>query len=245
MCDANTSSVLENIVRQKVAAREMFTAFDVSRTAQQSHGVRERHRNMGNEIHRIFSQGVMDDYLRETIALPGVPVNPWLYYPPENNPADYVSPHTGQSPTHVGNNPVGQVVTQAPSPAAVATAVDDDDEDEDDAPQDDDDLPKADKRGRCWVPVKFVAALNLKPGDVAYVVRTTVQGEPGLQLKQRLDPSDTEAVAYKVDRNNNVAISKGCLEEAGIDAPTGTAFEIAVDQSVVSVRLAPATVGVN
>lgn len=39
MCDANTSAVLENITKQSVAAREMFTAFDVSRTAQSAHGV--------------------------------------------------------------------------------------------------------------------------------------------------------------------------------------------------------------
>lgn len=199
---------------------------------------------MGNEIHAFFKNGALDDYLRSTITLPGVSPDPWLYYPPEKNPADYVSPHTGQNPTHVNGSAVTKttpsisVISGTPVALPSISATDDDDEDDASTP-DADGTYHTDRRGRIWVPRKFIADLGLTSGQVAYAVTENAT----LKIVAVLDPSATEAVAYKVDRHGNIAVSKGCLVEAGL---TGSSFDIDGDSSAVSIKTtSPVAVAAN
>lgn len=251
MCDANTQAILEQIVRQKVSETRqngnvgaMFTAFDISRTAQQSHGVRERHVYMKNDIHRLFSQGNMvtpdgRPYVRTTISLPGVPVDPWLYYPQGDDPTEYVSQHTGVAPTAVlPSIPAVPALPPSSSPVLGVVTVADPDADDDLA----DNQKRVDARGRVWVPVRFISGLGLTTGNVAYAVKGA---NSTLTVKANLGPSDVEAVAYKVDPSGNVAVSKGCLVEAGVVSDVveieGDATSVSIKNAVIA---APVAVGV-
>lgn len=251
MCDSSVAAIIESVVSQFCQQGKMFTALDVSRTVQQQHGVRERHMNMKNEVHRLFADGAMvnpasgKSYRRTTITLPGVPVPPWLYYEDGSDPTQYVSQYTGQTPQAVLPPP-------PPTPAPSANDGNDDEEDDDGATKaDPDGVYHSDKRGRVWVPVQLIAAIGAAPGSVVYAVKGNVNNEPCLGIKRVLAPTDSEGVAYKVDRHGNIAVSRGCLMEAGIssgspqiDPNNGNwcrSFSIEGDSSMIVIKAATAS----
>jgi hypothetical protein len=235
MCDTATMQVLETIVRQKVSETRasgsvgaMFTAFDISRTAQNKHGIRERHLNMKNDIHRMFAQGDMQTpdgrpYTRTLIQLPNVPVDPWLYYPTGDDPSEYVSQYTTGAQIPSSTTSGARLPTSHAIPAVPSLTDGDDDADDDNLPPN---VRHTDRRGRIWIPVQLLQGLGMSPGSVVYATKGDIKNGNGpgnvpcLCIKSNLGPSDTEAAVYKVDPHGNIAVSKGALVEAGLIQPT-------------------------
>jgi hypothetical protein len=93
MCDVATQQLMEQVVRQKLRAGEMFTAFDISMEAKRR-GSTERHRHMKHVVHQFFARGDMgNDYTRTLVAIPGAPAKAWLYHPDSANLKDYPPLH--------------------------------------------------------------------------------------------------------------------------------------------------------
>ncbi len=91
MCDTASIQIAEEIIREKVDARAMFTAFDVSREAHQR-GSPERHRHLKQVIHAAFDRGDMGtDYDRTLVRLPGVKRPAWLYHRKQDDPNTYAA----------------------------------------------------------------------------------------------------------------------------------------------------------
>src|SRR5262245_14041871 len=89
VCDIASIQMAEEIVREKVEAAEMFTAFDVSRAARMR-GSPERHRHLKHVVHAAFTDGAMGGgYTRTLIRIPGVRRSAWLYHRTEHDPHDY------------------------------------------------------------------------------------------------------------------------------------------------------------
>jgi hypothetical protein len=86
-----TAPVLEKItevVTEWVGEGKMFTAFEVS-LAVKERGVRERHRNLREDVHAvIFRVGGPGGYTR-TLMDVGAPEQAWVYHPLRANPYTY------------------------------------------------------------------------------------------------------------------------------------------------------------
>jgi retron-type reverse transcriptase len=80
--------LVQQIIQDKVQAREMFTAFDISREMVRR-GSNARHRDLKDMIHLCFERGEMGkDYTRTAIDV-GAPTRPFLYHPRSQNPRAY------------------------------------------------------------------------------------------------------------------------------------------------------------
>jgi hypothetical protein len=200
MCDQQTRDTLEQIVNDKVNNREMFTALDITRAAQ-GQGIQARHRDLKNDIHGILRNVVGNVYSRTLIQIAGVTEKPMLYYPAGTDPDTYVSPAAqGQTAT--------ATATATPSTAHLQTAPT---------------FPKAkvpgasnrDRRGRIWIPSRFLSGIGAATGDEVAVAIT--QGS--LKVAKSADPTLVNYF-YTVDRHGNIAISATAFQKAGIDNST-------------------------
>src|SRR5437867_1093408 len=84
-----TRTRIDALVADWVRQGRMFTAFEVS-LAVKAEGVRERHRNMRDDVHEaIHRAGVArGDYTR-TLMDVGAPEQAWVYHPVGSNPYEY------------------------------------------------------------------------------------------------------------------------------------------------------------
>ncbi len=97
MCDAQNERIIQSVVTDFVAAEKQFTAFDVTTEAKKQ-GATERHRDMKNAVHAIWGDMQGQSYARSLINLPGISIRPWLYYPDNTDPLDYVNAYQGADP---------------------------------------------------------------------------------------------------------------------------------------------------
>ena len=73
-------ATIQGVVDQKVAANELFTAFDISRVVQHL-GHRERHNNMKHIVHDYFQQGNLTGYDRTLVPVETNKPEAWVYHP--------------------------------------------------------------------------------------------------------------------------------------------------------------------
>jgi retron-type reverse transcriptase len=105
--------LVQQIIQDKVRAREMFTAFDVSQEMVRR-GSNARHRDLKDMIHLCFERGEMGkDYTRTAIDV-GAPTRPFLYHPRIRNPRDY-------QPTDRSTLPAPQAPSRQPAPPPTRT----------------------------------------------------------------------------------------------------------------------------
>lgn len=210
----DTTDVLGNIVNQKVAAGDMFTALDISRTAQWKDGLFERHDNLKGIVHQMFHDAQMGNYSRTLITLPGIPDSIWLYYDPNvSDPSTYKSVWMGVRP---GSPPNADAQAQQGTVPALGFS-NDDAAPQQAAPQGQQGDFDRDKRGRLWVSKPLVAQLNVNPGDQVFAIV-----EPN-QVKITTDVTKLAGLdyrTYKVDRHGNIAISRLNFDKAGINNPS-------------------------
>jgi hypothetical protein len=80
MFERTTRALLEAIVRQKCAAGESFTAYDITCAARHQGGA-GRHRHLKHVVHEAFFRGTMGpEYERRLVQIPGAPAPAWQYY---------------------------------------------------------------------------------------------------------------------------------------------------------------------
>ncbi len=154
-------ATIQQATLDKVAANEMFTAFDVSRTVQ-TLGHRERHNNMKHVVHELFESGGISTYDRTLVTVePGKP-EAWVYHPAGTDPNQYKPvfqplPSTLTPAGFYGNS--GAPTPTKPTLSSVSFA----------PPQGG---PKGiDQRGALLVPAKLVQQIGGKPGDQLDVVK--------------------------------------------------------------------------
>ena len=88
MCSIASETIIRDVITEKVAKNEAFTAFDITMQAKRR-GLSERHRDCKNTIHQI----VWDEYpsyQRTLIDVPGASVQPWLYFPTGYDLTNYI-----------------------------------------------------------------------------------------------------------------------------------------------------------
>jgi bifunctional DNA-binding transcriptional regulator/antitoxin component of YhaV-PrlF toxin-antitoxin module len=238
MCDYATQQVLESIVNRRAQVVDdwrnkndgsqpptdaLFTALDISREAQSQHNVKERHRFMKNDIHQLvvnhqaFTRVLIE--IQGVTDKPGVE-KPFLYYPTGVDPVDadriyksYSNPQqqiaqAGQVTISVVSTPQAQL--PAPTPATPS-----------------DDNLSTDNRGRLWIPAPLLREMGVNPGSQVYI---TTENDPNatpapmrLRVTRNLPPNAQQAAVYIVDRHNNIALSRSCFAEAGLN---GNKYEV-------------------
>jgi len=112
MIDAATRLRVQQIVLGKIAAGEMFTAFDITLEARKL-GIQLRHDEGKEIVHELFQTGVMSaSYNRSVIDL-GAQVKPFLYHRFDMDPQAYSGRNTSGSASTQPNTPP----TPNPSPS--------------------------------------------------------------------------------------------------------------------------------
>src|ERR1035437_6531224 len=224
MCTTAETDAIEKTVQDKVSKGEMFTAFDITKEARTTSGLKMRHSDVKFDVHNAVSR-IADSYLRTPISIPGVPDRPFLYYPQGSDPNSYGI--AGQSQVAVTSS----TPTPAPALPAITNAV----------PtypaNPDPDVVTPDNRGRIWIPNRFISGLGVKHQTPVYVTQSTMGGLTNsvniLKITTAVPAGATNAVEYLVDKSANIAISRGVLLDAGIDGSNkykveGTATEVIV-----------------
>jgi hypothetical protein len=219
--DQSVSDILRGIVQDKINQGEMFTALDISRESQWKNDVHERHDNMKSIVHEMFHNGEMPGYDRTLINIPTIPQSVWCYYSPLTDPSDYKSRWIGVKPGGEPKDDSQAIVTSVPALSF--------NNEDGNAPDDHDITPVAqpaypaghpnnqgdyerDKRGRLWVSKPLIAQLNVKTGDILYVVV-----EPNQIKISPTNPVNPDQRMYQVDKNGNIAISKINFDQSGIN----------------------------
>jgi hypothetical protein len=229
-------------------ANAVFTALDITREAQNKHQVRDRHRNLRNDIHRIIAQYLDQDEC--LIDIPGVTDQPGiekprLYHPPEisHQVAEQIyklKPQAGgtaqiaATATITGMPSISSgypQITAGPSISSGTALLSPPPAAHPQGGLQSDGSYTTDKRGRLWIPANLLRKIGAGIGSFIYVTIDASASE--LVITGSLPGSASAAAAYKVDPNNNVALSKTVFDEAGL---TSGKYEIADVGSEIRVK---------
>jgi len=130
---------IQDTVQKFVSDGFMFTAFDITRTVRKAVGKSTfvSHSDVNNAVQSMHNSGDLDQYVRNLINV-GANVEPWLYYHPYSDVANY-DPHWGDN--NLDQDGMKADTASAPASASggyAPASLDLDDEDEDDEDEDDD-----------------------------------------------------------------------------------------------------------
>jgi len=231
MCSPQNEALVHEVLDEKIAADEMFTAWDVTSEAKKR-GADERHGILKGAVHSRWDYLRAAGYRRAPVDIPGVAVPPWVYYPLNADPQDYL------------NSSAVNVVT----PAA-----DDDDVDVDangDVDIEDDAVPTGvvvgtaiavdrtssllTKEGRLNIPADMLRSIGARHGkivefhskdDELFVV------EAGDAVQDRLNGADAIR-ACTINSDGRMRISSDVLKRAGMN---GTRFYLERDGGLIVV----------
>lgn len=205
-------SDVENTVKDLVAARKAFTAFNVTKELR-AKGQQVFHRDLRNVVHGIYRQQQMDDYQQTQVQPSGFPRPAILYYPPEVDPNEFT----------------GDVITAKVQPTATP-AVDDDDDDGDDDDSDDTDgvTRSINNDGVLFVPRWMGRDLNARQRG-AHVMISGQADEIEIHIGKGSSPSDH----VHVDPRNNIRLSRSMLIKLGADWPS---YKISKKPDMVVIR---------
>lgn len=230
MCDQTTQNVIAEVVEEFTDEDQLFTAFDVSKKAQQSlkdsgqfDFASHRHRAIKNDVHRQCEAVVSNGLYEKELTDVGAPTKAFLYYPEGADPSSYVAQ------TRNDAAPTKQIPTSAGPTTQPATAVADTDDDGDER---DTGGRSGDKRGTLCVPAHLLRAAGFAANDVAYVSLD----QNTIVLSKQVPAGKSELTHYTVDHNTNVRITKPTLER--INADNGYNFERANERVIVSAHAA-------
>jgi len=97
MCDQDNRDLVDQVVEEKIAQREIFTAFDVTRAAKDL-GADERHGGMKQAIHDAFSYMQTQGYDRVQVDLNAAKGRPFVYHPKGADLTQYIADNTVGAP---------------------------------------------------------------------------------------------------------------------------------------------------
>ena len=210
-----TTDYIKEVIEENIEAGIMFTAFDVAQKVwkyQKEDGeATQRYRDIKSDIHAEAlshfdngssgansfgpgsSQNDFDgDYLdRKLIDVMDNGVKAFVYYTEGQDPNDYVS---SQKPASNANSvqPTTSTQTTPVIPTASTT---------------DSFKRNVDKRGTLTVPARLLRDAGFKPFQTAYVNVNTFN----VMTVDKTDNAGGFATRYKVDRDNNIRITRKTL----------------------------------
>lgn len=98
--DATMLQKVKDTVSDFVNRGFMFTAFDITKVVRKD-GHRVRHGEVNQAVQQMFADSEMGMYTRETVNV-GAPVEPWVYYHPYSDVANYRQDWVEQNPDQNG-----------------------------------------------------------------------------------------------------------------------------------------------
>jgi hypothetical protein len=228
MCNADTATLIAEVVDEKIDNDELFTAFDVSlvvkkRAADKGFQV-ERHRHMRREIHNCMSRHVNGGTYESTTWNVGAPSPAILYFPTGGDPNEY-EPQKRDDQKSKKSKSNGQA-TQAYGPGAQQDGLFDADDDDDDDNGNGSGAVKGrkpDSRGTLAIPNSFIRGAGYHHGDRVYVASDNENGEQVLVVS---DDKAGALVSYVVDHGDNVRITASILTKGGITCSSGYKFDL-------------------
>src|SRR4051794_39803422 len=91
MADAATEQLVIALCNERVQARIMFTAYDVTQAARRRGG-NVRHNDVRDLVHELFENGRLGAAYNRSLIDVGAQTKPWLYHHFNDNPANYREP---------------------------------------------------------------------------------------------------------------------------------------------------------
>jgi hypothetical protein len=231
MCDQATLDVISEVVDERTNNKEMFTAYDISKSVQDVFSgqndldLKNRHRHslIKNDVHRALSQVVSSDDYRKVLTDVGASVQAFVYYPVGSDPSQYQAQQRPAAPPQPAQS--GTTPYVPPTPTVADNGKDDTKDDSGRAP---------DNRGTLAVPVHILAAVGFTPLETAYATPTKRSGKNALALSQRPIPGESPATTYTVDSYGNVRVTQAVLAKAGIGT-SGVSYDFETENDVAYV----------
>jgi DNA-binding transcriptional regulator/RsmH inhibitor MraZ len=184
-----TLDTIVEVVGDKLCDEEVFTALNVSREVQKR-GIRERHRNMRDEIHSVIAS--TNVYHQKTLVRLDSGQDVWVYHLPEDDPKDHLD----------------QIqIDSAPKKPRIQ-------------PQQQAQISNAnggispDARSRICIPSKYTQQLGLRVGDLV-----RVSACPSLEIVKidtMANSNLSSGRTYSVDKSGNIRVARRLLKKAGI-----------------------------
>lgn len=224
MIDQLGQQLVEEVLDLVVGSRDMFTALDISKEVQRRLKeaklyVHESHRHLSlkQHIHDQCNAELDATWQRTLISIDNVDVRPFLYFPSEKDPADYVTkyPVQDQNAGLTAGTVTQQFHVVGPATAAVkvpGTCV----------------FNSADN---LHVPRRIIRGMGLTPGDTLYAV---VDAAGSVSLLKTLDPNQTSVRDVKVDARQDVRMKRGIISALGLN---GASFTISEDNGKITIRV--------
>ena len=221
----------------------VFTAYNITVEARQKHQVWAEHKVVRDDVHAAVSMLMDQDEclidIQNKANQPGYE-RPRLYHPPQisHQVAEEIFNNYGQ----IGINikivsshllPKGDTQSQPALPgptasiAVIATSI---------RPtaipgtggKQQDGFYTSDKRGRLWIPADMLRNIGANIGDQVYVTKHP----SALSITKMFPQGIVDAVVYRVDASNNIAVSKSAFDEAGL-----TSGKYAITDTITEVRI--------
>lgn len=225
MCSPQAENFINDVVSEKTAAGELFTAYDVSKVVQSrlsNAGLSfERHNDLKSTIHNAVAAYPGYEKRLQNV---GAATDAFVYFPFGSDPSGYV-PQQRSVANKVGSN----VGNSTPNHASSVAVADTDDGDGLDTGR------STDARGSLTVPAYLLKAAGFNSGEIAYVIPTTRNGVQSLVLSKR-NQNGSLSTTYTVNLHTNVRITESVLKEAGFAADQQFDFERDHEQIVVTVH---------
>jgi len=214
---------LEEIAKEWLAERRMFTAFEVSLEAKER-GIPERHRDLKGLVHQAVSKvGSSRDYTR-TLMDVGAPVQAWVYHHLQDNPYTYrpLSRAGEGRAAPISSAPVsGGLRSPVPLNANAASPA-----------SANDGACGTDSSGRLCIPAALLQRLDVVAGEQAIVTSDETNEE--LRITRPTIFDDTETAGYEVESDGAVRISNQALESAGLGGLQ--CYRVTGDSDCITVR---------
>ena len=203
MCTDGNKVLICDAVEAAVAVNRSFTAYDITCIAQDN-GATERHNQMKNQVHALWSEIQSDgDYERTLIHIPGKGTA-WLYHPKGSDISLYTAKlvdvvadavNTGDS----NDGPQVSVLVQSPSTGIKHLTKF---------------IQTPDKEGRLYVGPKILSQIGLQPDDHVMVAWSTVCKT--IILSKQIDRGcDTVDYQYDVNGDGRIRLSKHMVAKLG------------------------------
>ena len=195
--DQATREKMEEVVQGFIDADEMFSAFDVTKTLRNTHGMTVYHSEVKKAVHGMYDSwavGADHDYLFDGYGRSIVHTSNFsvlVYAPAGKNANDYDPDNIDPKPA-----PVSATTNVSQKPATVGTGIS---------------RCNVDNRGRLLITAALVKGIGLTPGDTAHVsVGTSKLVVSSVTLGTATDRT------YVVDKDNAIRISRRVLRKVGL-----------------------------
>lgn len=214
MVDSKTQSCINTVIKRKVAAGELFTAFDVS------NAVKAMLRHTGDFIPSVHRHSIMRDYVNlslndiigdhttydymKTLCSVSSTESAYVYHLTDDDPSSY------NSVGIVNPTPVVQQTAPVVTKPAVAAKM-------------------PDARGTICVPSSFLENAGFARFDNAYIYKQN----NGLLVTKVQSAALSPDALYTVDSYLNVRITKYTLDKCGMNSSLGFIFENVTDGVLV------------